>query len=44
MARQVVRLIKLEDRVTRLDNGGSDNIPDTDSNSEEAISLHIKED
>jgi hypothetical protein len=31
MARQVVRLIKLEDRVTRLDNGGSDVIPDTDS-------------
>jgi hypothetical protein len=44
MARQVVRLIKLEDRVTRLDNGGSNIIPDTDSNSEEAIALHIPED
>jgi hypothetical protein len=43
MARQVVRLIKLEDRVTRLDDGGSD-IPDKDSDSAEDISLHIQED
>jgi hypothetical protein len=43
MARQVVRLIKLVDRVTRLDDGGSDT-PDTDSDSAEAISLHIQED